>query len=152
MTTLTLLFPPFTTHNRTRIEGHNPERPPSWFLCSRVSDFAQYDETFFVLISQSVPNTDFRHFQRTTSLSITLRASHFRFSEPFGASLGDLLVSVRTFAFRLVVFCTIVVCRVVEGAIPSPDGPPPSLVVKMPVKTHEWLVLITSATMESNWI
>lgn len=65
---------------------------------------------------------------------------------------GDLLVSVRTFAFRLVIFCTIVVCRVVEGAVPPSDGPPSSLVVEMPVKTHEWLVLITSATMESNWI
>lgn len=50
--------------------------------------FAQYDETFFVLISQSFLNTIFRRFNRVTSLPITLRASHGRFSMPFGASLG----------------------------------------------------------------
>lgn len=54
-----------------------------------------------------------------------------------------LLVSIRTFSFRFVVFRTIVVGRVVERSVSSTNRPPATLVIKVPIETHEWFVLIT---------
>jgi hypothetical protein len=52
------------------------------------------------------------------------------------------LVSIWTFSFCLVVFCAIVVCRVIKGPISSPDGSASSLIIEMPIETYERLVLI----------
>lgn len=54
-----------------------------------------------------------------------------------------LLVSIRTFAFRLIIFCTIIVSRIVKGSISSTNWSPSSLVVEMPIEAYERFVLIT---------
>lgn len=53
-----------------------------------------------------------------------------------------LLIAVRTDARRLVVFGTVVVRTVVEGAVPLANRAPPTLVHEVPVEADERPVLV----------
>lgn len=51
------------------------------------------------------------------------------------------LISIRTGACSLIIFGTVNIWAVVEGPVPSSDGPAPPLVKKVPVKTGKRPVL-----------
>lgn len=53
------------------------------------------------------------------------------------------LISIRTGARSLIIFGTIDVWAVVEGPVPSADGPSPPLVQEVPVETGKGPVLCT---------
>lgn len=54
---------------------------------------------------------------------------------------GLLLVAIFTNAGCLVVFCTVIIRTVIEGAVLLSNWPPSTLVLKVPVKAGKWLVL-----------
>lgn len=138
-------FSPTSTHHWSRIEGHIPKRPPSWFCNVRAFPiFAQYDPILDIFISL---NTDrslslelFNTLHYQSVINNTQASKEATINKSF---MLHLLVSIRTFAFRLIIFCTIIVRGIVKGSISSAHRPPSSLVVEMPVETHERFVLIT---------
>lgn len=113
-------------------------------MFARFRFFAQYDTLLDVL---SASNTFYPinfHFLTT----LLQRTNTQRRSESTAAInkqilYANLLISIRTFAFRLVILCTIVISRIIKRSVPSSNGPSSSLVIKMPIKTYEGFVLIT---------
>ena len=55
--------------------------------------------------------------------------------------IKNSLVSIRAYTGSLIILGTIIICAVVEGAVPLPDRSSSSLVHKMPVETREGPVL-----------
>lgn len=53
-----------------------------------------------------------------------------------------LLVSIRAFSFRFIIFCAIIICRIIKCSITSPYWTSSSLIIKMPIKTDKWLMLV----------
>lgn len=61
---------------------------------------------------------------------------------------GYSLIAFGTDARGLVVFGAIIIRAVVEGTVALPHGPPTPLVLKMPIETDKWSVLITLVLQE----
>lgn len=54
------------------------------------------------------------------------------------------LITIRTKASCLVIFCTVYICRIVEHSISKLfNRSPSSLIVKVPIKACEWFMLGT---------
>lgn len=53
-----------------------------------------------------------------------------------------LLIAIRADSRRVIIFCTIIVRTVIEGAVTLSDRASSSLVLKMPIKTDEGTMLV----------
>lgn len=102
-------------------------RTPSWIRCFVIR--AQF---LHVLFLQCKP--DISH--------------NFTFTGRCYARMMHLLVSIRTFPLSFVIFGTVVVCTVVECSIFPPYRSSSSLIIKVPIETYEWFMLIALMLQE----
>lgn len=58
------------------------------------------------------------------------------------SKLYYLLIAIRADSRRVIIFCTIIVRTVIEGAVTLSDRASSSLVLKMPIKTDEGTMLV----------
>lgn len=58
------------------------------------------------------------------------------------SQLYYLLIAIRADSRRVIIFCTIIVRTVIEGAVTLSDRASSSLVLKMPIKTDEGTMLV----------
>lgn len=61
---------------------------------------------------------------------------------------GYSLIAFGTDTRGLVVFGAIIIRAIVESTVAFPHGPPTPLVLKMPIETDKWSVLITLVLQE----